>query len=95
MAEHLATAYLQVEPEWNYGSRDKASSVRGAKVVGVTQSRPGKPRAGVVIVKVNLQVPAEVFLPLQPEATIVVPAGFAEPHPVVVTAVDANESSTE
>lgn len=94
MTARLAIAYLQLEPEWTYGSRDVASSVRAVKVVNVTQTRPKKPKPGTVVVKVNIEVAAEAFLPLTPEATIVIPTNLTDPHPVDVTAVDPSESST-
>ncbi|WP_065961235.1 hypothetical protein [Curtobacterium sp. UCD-KPL2560] len=92
-----ATAFLQIEPEWpsylGAGDRDNPASVRGAKVVAVTQRRSPKPRAGVLEVAVTVEIPASAFVPLRPEATIVIPADLTIAHPVVVEATDPNEEA--
>ncbi len=90
------TGYLQIEPDWNdYYShdRDDPSYLRGAKVVGVTQKRSRQPRAGVVEIAVTIEIPSSAFVPLRPEATIVIPEGLTIQHPVVVEAADPNEES--
>lgn len=86
-----ATAYLQIEPEWSrYGSRDKPASVVGAKVVGMTQKRSRSPRPGVVEVAITIDLPAAAFVPLRPEATVVIPESMSLAHPIEVDAIDPN-----
>lgn len=90
MAEYVeAPAFLQVEPDFNhYAPADTPRSVGGARVVAVTQSRPKQPRRGVLIVKVTLRIPKGAFLPLRPEAVVIVPEALTEAVPVEVEAVD-------
>lgn len=91
-----ATAFLQIEPEWLpfYGvDRDEPANLRGAKVVAVTQKRSKSPRPGTVEVKVTFEVPAGAFVPLRPEATVVIPEELTTAHPIVVEAADANEET--
>ena len=94
-ARVTTTAYLQVEPRFHQGNywRDEAGNpgLEGAAVIGVTQRRPEKPRRGVVVVKVELDLPSGVFLPLRPQARIVVPDSLTALSPVEATAVDAGE----
>jgi len=91
-----ATAFLQIEPEWSpfYGvDRDDPANLRGAKVVAVTQKRSKQPRPGTVEIKVTFEVPAGAFVPLHPEAVVIIPEEMTTPHPVVVEAADANEET--
>jgi hypothetical protein len=67
-----AEVYLQVEPKF-YGTVRGEPLVREAKVVGFTLSRPKKPRSGTVTMKMTLRLPKAAFLPLRPEAVVVVP----------------------
>lgn len=85
--------YLQVEPELSpYGRGELAvSDVRDAKVVNATQARPKKPKPGTIVVKVTLEVPKAAFLPLAPEALVVIPESLTTPHPITVDATDPNE----
>lgn len=90
-----ATVYLQVQPEYTYWAKnrrefDKPGSIDGAKIVGFTQNKPQKPKPGTVEVKITLQIPKAAFLPLRPEAVVVVPETLTQPHPVEVEALDAN-----
>lgn len=78
-----ATFYAQVEPRWArpHPYWDDASGnphLEGAAVIALTQSRPRKPRSGVVVTKLTLRLPASAFLPLQPEAIVVVPSDMIE-----------------
>lgn len=75
-----ATFYAQVEPEWYRwsNSTDAEPRLTGAKVVTITQQRPKKPKAGTVMVKLTLRLPANAFLPLRPEAIVVVPEALTE-----------------
>lgn len=75
-----ATFYAQVEPEWRtWGYQPNGDPVlTGAKVVTITQQRPKKPKPGTVMVKLTLRLPANAFLPLRPEAIVVVPETLTE-----------------
>lgn len=89
-----ATFYAQVEPKWgNTGAywTDRAGNpiLEGAKVATITQQRPEKPRRGVVVVKLTVRVPASAFLPLSPEAVVVVPEGMTET--IMVEAADPTD----
>jgi hypothetical protein len=86
-----ATVYLQVEPERTpYYDADDVRGIRGAKVVNATQKRSARPKGGTVEVKIAIELPKAAFLPLRPEATVVVPESLTAPHPVEVVAEDAN-----
>lgn len=92
-----ATVYLQVEPVYGYWAKqrreyDTPEALEGAKVVGYTLNKAQKPRAGTVEVKISIELPKGAFLPLRPEAVIVIPETLTQPHPVVVEAEDANGS---
>lgn len=69
-----AVCYLQIEPEWAYWDKTKLYKI---KVKRVTQKKPDSPLPGVVV-KLNLDIPKEAFLPLAPEATIVIPLSHTE-----------------
>lgn len=87
-----AEVYLQVAPEYSRWVRDRASieAIAGAKVVASTQNRSASPRAGTVEVKLTVEIPKAAFVPLRPEAIVVVPETMTNPHPVHVEAHDAN-----
>jgi hypothetical protein len=88
---HDATFYAQVEPTWSYGrDRNGDHTVNGAKVVGLTQKTPDNPRRGVIVTKLTIRIPDAAFMPLRPEAIVVIPAEMTAPWPVEVTAEDAN-----
>ena len=87
--------YLQVEPRrraWNYDTRRNDGPARDAAVVATTARRPAKPRAGTVVVKVTLRIPAAAFEPLRPEAVVVIPTDLTEPHPIEVEAQDPTDA---
>lgn len=89
-----ATVYLQVAPETSrYYPKDDPNGIRGAKVVGSTQKRSSKPQAGTVEVKLTVEIPKAAFLPLRPEAIVIVPESMTTPHPITVEAADANEEN--
>lgn len=90
MAEFVdAITYLQVEPEWSrWATRDSASEVRDAKIVRATQNRPERPVPGTVLVKVTVRLPKSAFLPLRPEAVVVIPESLTEAHTIEVEAGD-------
>ena len=72
------TCYLQVEPTfYRWGSGDP--TLREIRVKRVTQSRPRDPIPGSVIVKLTIDIADEAFLPLKPEATVVIPVTHTEP----------------
>lgn len=82
-----ATFYAQVEPEFSrYADREGNRSVVAAKVVTITQKRPQRPRGGTVLVKLTLRVPEAAFLPLRPEAIVVIPEDMTVTTPVEVIA---------
>lgn len=87
-----ATVYLQVAPEVaSWLDESSPNYINGAKVVNATQSRSRKPRGGTVEVKLTVEIPKAAFLPLRPEAIVVVPESMTTPHPIEVEAADANE----
>ncbi|MCR6649740.1 MAG: hypothetical protein NVV70_16975 [Cellulomonas sp.] len=89
--------YLQVEPRergYNPETRRWDGAVTDATVVATTKTRPGKPRAGTVTVKVTLRIPAAAFDPLRPEAVVVIPTDLTDPNPVVVEASDPTDGDS-
>lgn len=65
--------YLLVQPEWKdryYSDAQDRPILKGAKVVKHTQQKPRVDREGVAV-KITLRIPAGAFLPLQPEAIVV------------------------
>lgn len=95
-----ATVYLQVQPEYTWRAKqrrefDKPDSLEGAKVIGSTQNKSQKPKPGTVEVKITIEIPKGAFLPLRPEAIVVVPESMTQPHPVEVEAADANEAEAD
>lgn len=90
-----ATVYLQVQPEYSWQAKqyrqfDTPNAIQGAKVVGSTQGKSQKPKPGTVEVKITIEVPKGAFLPLRPEAIVVIPEALTTPHPIEVEAEDAN-----
>ncbi|MGB3414053.1 MAG: hypothetical protein WBA28_04995 [Microbacteriaceae bacterium] len=87
-----AIVYLQVAAEYSrYSPSDSPNSVLAAKVVGSTQKRSASPKPGTVEVKLAIRVPKSAFLPLRPEAIVVVPESMTAAHPIEVEALDVNE----
>jgi hypothetical protein len=82
---HEAEFYVQIEPEL-YGP--DPGRVRSIKAVALTQKRPGRQRAGTVMVKLRVRVPDGAFLPLRPEAIVVIPEGMTVAEPITVEAED-------
>lgn len=84
-----ATFYAQVEPEWSpWTNYDSEHTLKGAKVVTITQKRPARQRGGTVLLKLTVRVPAGAFLPLRPEAVVVIPDDMTVTAPVEVEAGD-------
>jgi hypothetical protein len=85
-----ATFYAQVLPNSRGWSKDAAGNqiLDGARVVALTQTKPTKPKPGSVTIKLTVRIPSQAFLPLAPEAVVVVPADMVEGHPIEVEATD-------
>lgn len=79
-----AEVYLQVEPIW------RGQHVVGAKVIALNQKKPSRPRGGTITTKITIRIPTGAFLPLQPEAVVVIPEGMVVQNPIEVEATDAN-----
>lgn len=91
-ADVETTAYLIVQGvRMKWGSPNKATveAVLAARVVAVRRNRPEGLTADQVAVRVRLVMPAAIFDPQAPVATIVVPAELVQ-HPVQVEATDAD-----
>lgn len=84
---HDAAFYIQVRPEFlrafNGGQRLKA-----IKAVAMTQHRPARPQPGTVLVKLTLRIPDAAFMPLRPEAIVIVPENLTEAGAIEVEASD-------
>lgn len=83
---HDATFYAQVEPTWSRWTRDGEKYVDSVKVVTITQKKPERPRGGTVLVKLTIRVPDAAFLPLRPEAIVVIPEDLTITTPIEVEA---------
>jgi hypothetical protein len=83
-----ATFYAQVEPDWGWAPSGQDRPVRGAKVVAITQKRPGKQKSGTVLTKLTIRLPKAAFMPLRPEAIVVIPEDMTVTEPVEVIAED-------
>lgn len=90
-----ATFYVQVEPEWgNWVTSAGDRRLIGAKVARTTQKKPDRPKAGTVLVKLTLRIPDAAFLPLRPEAVVVIPEDMTVATPVEVEAIDPEADGT-
>lgn len=86
---HDATFFIQIEPEWSgYPGPDGSRRLLAIKAAGITQKRPTRPRSGVVVAKLTIRIPDAAFLPLRPEAVVVVPEDMVITSPVEVVAED-------
>jgi len=87
-----ATFFAQVEPtfgrRYDHERCEIVEYVTKAKVVAVTQTRPERPRRGVVVTKLTIRIPEAAFLPLRPEAIVVIPEDMTAPYPIEVEAGD-------
>lgn len=88
-----ATFYAQVSPTRSH-YRSRTSPPDSAKVERITQTKPDKPIAGTVTVKLTIRVPIAAFLPLSPEAVVVVPESMIEANPVEVVAQDPDDGDS-
>lgn len=97
MSSHVdATFFVQIEPEWgrwfDARNQDTAGAVAGAKAVAITQNKPSRQRPGTVLAKLTVRVPKGAFVPLRPEAVIVIPEDMlAAAQPVEVEAGDPEQ----
>jgi len=87
-----ATFYVQIQPIWAKWQKDDNDDpiLQGAKVIALTQTRPNRAR-GVVVTKLTIRIPVGAFLPLRPEAVIVIPEGMAVAQPIEVIAEDPGQ----
>lgn len=85
-----ATFHVQIEPEWSrWLTTDGGEKIpTGAKMVNATQKRSGAGRPGTVTIKLTVRLPKTAFMPLRPEAVIIVPASMIEATPIEVIAED-------
>jgi hypothetical protein len=85
-----ATFYAQVEGKvtQRWSGSEWIELVESAKVVAITQNRPGRPKGGTVLVKLTVRIPEAAFLPLRPEAIVVIPEDMTAPYPIEVEAGD-------
>ena len=88
------TAYLVVQGDRRkWGSPNKETGLKpleGARVVAVRRNRPEGLTADQVAVRVRLVLPAAIFDPPAPVATVVVPAELVQ-RPVTVEAQDVDQ----
>lgn len=89
--------YAQIAPRWEDWRHDAAGNpiLEGARCVALTQEKPKKPRPGVVVTKLTLRFPAGAFLPLSPEAVVVIPADLTVTTPLEVTAFHPGDVADE
>jgi hypothetical protein len=81
-----ATFYVQVQPSWSRYYSNDDPRLEGAKAVQLTQSKPRRPQGGTVLTKLTIRIPAGAFLPLRPEAIVVIPESMTAVNPIEVTA---------
>lgn len=88
--QHDATFYVQLEPSGWYGfNRDTGEPrLSGIKAVRMTQSKPERQIPGTVLVKLTVRAPEAAFLPLRPEAIVVIPEDMTRTEPIQIEAVD-------
>jgi hypothetical protein len=91
MSSHDATFYLQLEPEFRRWIASGEQEVCSIKAVALTQKRPIRQRSGTVMVKLTVRVPDAAFLPLRPEAVVVIPEDMTVTGPIEVEAEDLND----
>lgn len=93
--EHVdATMYVQLSPEWDrWGGRDASGNaiLEKAKLANATIKKPEAQKPGTVLLKLTVRVPAGAFLPLSPQAVVVIPDGMTVTEPIEVEAGDPGE----
>lgn len=88
-----ATFYVQVEPQWStWRNHNGEHNLIGAKAVALTQKRPtGRQKPGTIMTKMTMRIPNAAFLPLRPEAIVVIPEDMVVAEPIEAIAEDPNQ----
>jgi hypothetical protein len=85
---HDTTVYLQIEPRfWQWGNSDDPT-VSSINAVRMTQKRPRSQKPGTAMVKLTIRIPDRAFLPLRPEAVVVIPEDLVTIEAITVEAGD-------
>lgn len=89
---HDATFFVQIDPTFStYTDMNGERTLREIRAVAITQKKSSRPRSGTVLVKLIIRIDDAAFLPLRPEAIIVVPANMTQVNPIEVEAEDPSE----
>lgn len=90
-----ATFYVQLAPEWDRWGSDAAGNriLDKAKLANATIKKPEVQKPGTVLLKLTVRVPAGAFLPLAPQAIVVIPDGMTVTEPIEVEAGDPGDES--
>jgi hypothetical protein len=88
-----ATMYVQLAPEWErYWEDDEGNKILAkAKHVATTLNKPPRQRSNTVLLKLTVRVPAGAFLPLAPQAVVVIPEGMTTTEPIEIQVEDPND----
>ena len=90
-----ATMYVQVAPEFHRWLADSAGNrlLEGAKLANATIKAPEQQKPGTVLLKLTVRVPAGAFLPLAPQAVVVIPEGMTVTEPIEVEAGEPGDEA--
>ncbi len=77
--------YVQLEPSFFATGR-----LRDVRAMRLTQRRPRDQASGTALIKLTVRVPESVFMPLRPEAGVVIPEDMILAKPIEVQATDAH-----
>lgn len=90
-----ATMYVQLAPEWDRWGHDDAGNqiLEKAKLANATIKKPEVQKPGTVLLKLTVRVPAGAFLPLAPQAVVVIPEGMTVTEPIEVEAGDLGDEA--
>lgn len=93
-----AKFYVTIVPEWGRTPPGKDHpGLDGIKAIALTQTPPRGGRRdprGTVVVALTIEVPDGAFLPLRPEAVVVVPEGLtALSEPIRAEAVSPTDGA--
>lgn len=90
-----ATMFVQVAPEFHRWLTDAAGNrlLEGAKLANATIKAPERQKAGTVLLKLTVRVPSGAFLPLAPQAVVVIPEGMTVTEPIEVEAGDPGDDA--
>lgn len=91
-----ATMYVQLAPEWSRWmayDADGNQILEKAKLANATIKKPEVQKPGTVLLKLTVRVPAGAFLPLAPQAVVVIPEGMTVTEPIEVEAGDPGDES--